>query len=225
MLCLDEAARALSRALTISAALGLASCGGNVVVSDAPDPAGANAPAKLLASFLGLKSSEAKSDAAVATGGKSRHIFCPQVFVLEGTAASRTYAGTPPSSANLRYQVAINDTARECSLQGNELAIKIGVAGKVLLGPAGTAGDFSVPVRMAILRKRNNVPIVSKLYRATAAVPPGQTQTDFTIISEPLLVPFIQDHAEEDYTIRVGIDEGAGQGEKAQVEGRGKRKR
>jgi hypothetical protein len=30
----------------------------------------------------------------------------------------------------------------------------------------------------------------------------------FTIVSEPLRVPFIQDHSEDDYTIKVGIDEG-----------------
>ena len=129
--------------------------------------------------------------------------------MLEGTAASQVYAGTPPSSANLRYQYALDDTARECTLEGDQLAIKIGVAGKVLLGPAGSPGGFSVPVRIAVLHERDNQPIVSKLYRATVTVAVSETQADFTIVSEPLRVPFIQDHAEDDYTIRVGIDEGA----------------
>ena len=138
-----------------------------------------------------------------------RHIFCPEVLILEGTAASQAYAGTPPSSANLRYQYALDDTARECTLDGDQLAIKIGVAGKVLLGPAGSPGGFSVPVRMAVLREHDNQPIVSKLYRAAVTVAAGETRADFTIVSEPLRVPFIQDHAEDDYTIKVGIDEGA----------------
>ena len=92
---------------------------------------------------------------------------------------------------------------------GDQLAIKIGVAGKVLLGPAGSPGGFSVPVRMAVLREHDNQPIVSKLYRAAVTVAAGETRADFTIVSEPLRVPFVQDHAEDDYTIKVGIDEGA----------------
>jgi hypothetical protein len=64
-------------------------------------------------------------------------------------------------------------------------------------------------VRMAILRKHDNQPVVTKLYRAEVTVRPGETQADFTIISESLRVPFIQDHTDDDYTIKVGIDEGS----------------
>ena len=180
--------------------LGLAGCGGHLGTFDTPETGGSK-----LANLLGFKS----NDASAAPGAEVRHIFCPQVIVLEGTAASQAYAGTPASSANLRYQSALDDTARECTLEGEQLAIKIGVAGKVLLGPAGSPGSFSVPVRMAILRERDNQPIISKLYRAAVTVAAGETRADFTIVSEPLRVPFIQDHAEDDYTIKVGIDDGA----------------
>jgi hypothetical protein len=180
--------------------LGLAGCGGHLGTFDTRETGGSK-----LANLLGFKN----NDAPAAPGAEVRHIFCPQVIVLEGTAASQAYAGTPPSSANLRYQYALDDTARECTLEGDQLAIKIGVAGKVLLGPAGSPGSFSVPVRMAVLREHDNQPIVSKLYSAAVTVAAGETRADFTVISEPLRVPFIKDHAEDDYTIRVGIDEGA----------------
>jgi hypothetical protein len=180
--------------------LGLAGCGGHLGTFDTPETGGSK-----LANLLGFKS----NDAPAAPGAVVRHIFCPVVVVLDGAAASRAYAGTPPSSANLRYQYALDDTARECTLEGDQLAIKIGVAGKVLLGPAGSPGGFSVPVRMAVLRERDNQPIVSKLYHAAVTVAAGETRADFTIVSEPLRVPFIQDHAEDDYTIKVGIDDGA----------------
>jgi hypothetical protein len=186
--------------LAAAAVFGLSGCGGHLGTFDTPETGGSK-----LANLLGFKS----NDAPAAAGTEVRHIFCPEVIVLEGTAASQTYAGTPPSSANLRYQYALGDTARECALEGDQLAIKIGVAGKVLLGPAGSPGGFSVPVRMAVLCERDNQPIVSKLYRAAVTVAAGETQADFTIVSEPLRVPFIQDHAEDDYTIKAGIDEGA----------------
>jgi hypothetical protein len=142
---------------------------------------------------------------------QSRHIVCPEVLIPEGTEASRAYAGTPPSGANLRYQYSLTETARECALDAGGLKLKIGVAGKVLLGPAGTAGSFTVPVRMAVLRKWDNEPMVSKLYHSTVNITPSETQADFTTVSESLNVPFMQD----DYTIRVGIDEGPATDEKA----------
>ena len=193
-----QIAKSLLAALAL---LALAGCGGHLGNFDLPEAGGSK-----LANLLGFKS----SDAPAAPGAVARHINCPEVLILEGTAASQAYAGTPPSSANLRYQYALSETARECALEGDQLAIKIGVAGKVLLGPAGSPGTFSVPVRMAILRERDNQPLVSKLYRAAVTVAAGETKADFTIVSEPLRVPFIKDHAEDDYTIKVGIDEGAG---------------
>jgi hypothetical protein len=190
----------LAKSILAPLVLGLAGCGGHLGTFDTPETGGSK-----LANLLGFKS----NDAPAAPGAEVRHIFCPQVIVLEGTAASQAYAGTPASSANLRYQSALDDTARECTLEGEQLAIKIGVAGKVLLGPAGSPGSFSVPVRMAILRERDNQPIISKLYHAAVTVAAGETRADFTIVSEPLRVPFIQGHAEDDYTIKVGIDDGA----------------
>lgn len=194
--------------LAAAAALGLAGCGGHVGNFDTPNETGFST----LAHQLGFKSNDtpATNDTPAAPGKQVRHIVCPEVLILEGTAASQAYAGTPPSSANLRHQYSLTDTARECTLDGDQLAIKIGVAGKVLLGPAGSPGSFNVPVRMAVLGAHNNEPITSKLYHAAVTVPAGETQADFTIVSEPLRVPFIQDHAEDDYSIKVGIDEGTG---------------
>ena len=196
--------RARKSILGAATALGLAGCGGNSHVGnfDTPNDTGFSS----LAHQLGFKS----NDTPAAPGTQVRHIYCPEVLILEGTAASQDYAGTPPSSANLRHQYSLTDTARECTLDGDKLAIKIGVAGRVLLGPAGSPGSFNVPVRMAVLSAHNNEPITSKLYHAPVTVPAGETQADFTIVSEPLHVPFIQDHAEDDYSIKVGIDEGTG---------------
>jgi hypothetical protein len=143
--------------LAAAAALGLASCGGHVGNFDTPNETGFST----LAHQLGFKSNDtpASNDTAAVPGKQVRHIVCPEVLILEGTAASQTYAGSPPSSANLRHQYSLTDTARECTLDGDQLAIKIGVAGKVLLGPAGSPGSFNVPVRMAVLGAHNNEPI------------------------------------------------------------------
>ncbi len=188
--------------LAASAGLALSGCGGRIGNFDQPEPGGSK-----LSSFFGLNTA---SSTTPAPGEETRRIFCPEIMVLEGTAAAQAYAGNPPSKDNLRYQSSVDDVARECSLDGERVSIKVGVAGKVLLGPAGAPGSFNVPVRVAVIRQKDNQPLVSKLYRAVASIPSGQTYATFTIVSEPLFVPFIQDHTEDDYSIKVGIDEGAG---------------
>jgi hypothetical protein len=143
------------------------------------------------------------------TGPKARHLFCPDILILDGTAASQVHAGTPATTMNLRYQFSLGDVVRECAIQGEDLSIKIGIAGNVLLGPAGAPASFSVPLRVAIVSKKDHETVVSKLYHVAATIQSGQDQTDFNLVSEPLLVPFFQDHADLDYEIKVGIDEGA----------------
>jgi hypothetical protein len=137
-------------------------------------------------------------------------VTCPKIMILDGTAAARFHADSSPSNANLRHQFSLGDVARECSREGDQLMVKVGVAGKVLLGPAGSPGDFSVPIRIAIVSESDSQPIVSRLYKAAATIHTGETQADFTVISDPLEVPFIQDKADIDYTIKVGIDLAAG---------------
>src|SRR5262245_2072821 len=207
-------------------ALGLACCSGHPVSFDPPQRNDANGPpvrigagnkpqrkneddtpglpSRLLANLLGVNTSKTKNDGGAAPGP---HLFCPEIIIPEDAAASRVYAGTPPSNANLRYQFGLTETARECALEGDQLALKIGVAGKVLLGPAGSAGSFTVPVRMTILRKSDDEQILAKLYHAAVNIGQNGTEAEFMIVSEPLRVPFLQKHAEEDYTIRVEIGE------------------
>ena len=147
--------------------------------------------------------------AAVATvaGNKEEPLRCPPIEVLDGTASIRVYNGADQSNDNVRYQYSMGDVARECSRAGKEIVIKVGVEGRVLLGPAGAPGTFSIPVRIAVRRESDQKPAVAKLYQVAATVAPGQTEGDFTLVPEPLTVPLLQTNADEDYTILVGFDE------------------
>ncbi len=158
--------------------------------------------------FFTYHGSKGKQEQQGTGGTPGHHLFCPEVIILDGTAAAQTHSGSPPTNMNLRYQYALGDVVRQCTLEGDQLAIKVGIAGNVLLGPAGTPASFSVPLRVAIVGTKDNDPIVTKLYHVAATISQGQAQTDFSLVTEPLLVPFTQDHTEDDYTIKVGIDEG-----------------
>ena len=66
---------------------------------------------------------------------------CPSVTVRQG-ASTLTFSANPaePTAMNLRYQIGFGETARECRMApGNMLSMRVGVQGRVILGPAGGA--------------------------------------------------------------------------------------
>ena len=76
----------------------------------------------------------------------AQDINCPEVTVADGGAALRVGGA---DNASVRYQFNIGDTARQCDPAGpGQAAIKIGVAGEVVIGPAGSAGTFSAPIKI-----------------------------------------------------------------------------
>jgi hypothetical protein len=168
---------------------------------DSPDTSGSK-----LAEIFGL----ARKDGVPNDETRGRRVFCPEIRIHEGTEVARFHAGSPPSNSNLRVQYSIEDIARECSVRDDMLVLKIGVEGKVLLGPAGTPGNFTVPVRVAVVRRGDQSPVVSKLYHAAVTIAAKHTEESFTIISEPITAPFVHEHSEGDYSIKVGIDSASG---------------
>jgi hypothetical protein len=146
-------------------------------------------------------------------------ITCPDIEVQDGTSSIRVYSGADQSNANLRYQFSLGDIARDCQQADGKLNIKVGIAGRVLAGPAGAPPTFTVPVRIVIRRESDNQPALSQLYRVAATIQPGETGTDFTIVSDPLSVPYLHPDSDRDYTILVGFDQSA-PAEKAPAKGR-----
>lgn len=131
---------------------------------------------------------------------------CPEILVERGTSALRAPAGA--ESADVRYQLTLGLLARECSLQGDTIAIKVGVEGAAVLGPAGQAGSYFGALRIAARRQKDEAVLQSKTYRVGATVPPGAARAEFQLIAEPLTVPYISQHAADDYEILVGFEQG-----------------
>lgn len=134
-----------------------------------------------------------------------RELNCPYVDVREGAAAHRVYAGQPANSA-VRYQFSISDVARECRVVGDQLVIKVGIEGRVLLGPAGAPSSFAVPVSVAVRNEANGQFVANRAYRVAASIPAGSSNTGFSVVSEEISVPFKSLAANEDYQVFVGFD-------------------
>ena len=135
-----------------------------------------------------------------------QEVGCPIIEVQAGTAAARTYASGEETNANVKYQYSMGDVVRECSRDGTQLVVKVGIAGRVLLGPAGAPGSFTAPVRITVRNDNTQKPEASKFYQVPVTIQPGGSQADFNLVSDPIEVPLLKRQADEDYTILVGFD-------------------
>lgn len=146
-------------------------------------------------------------------------IKCPDIVILDGTADDRVFATADQSNANLRYQFSITDIARDCKVNGDRLTLRVGVTGKLLLGPMGSPGSFTGPVRVAVVNNNDQTALSSKLYQVGVSLAAGQSDGTFSLVTEPFDVPYPHRKAQYDYTIKVGFDT-AGAGAKKPRRGR-----
>ncbi|MGL4494529.1 MAG: hypothetical protein ACRCUX_01865 [Beijerinckiaceae bacterium] len=111
---------------------------------------------------------------------------CPPIIVGAGGAAIRAGAA---EGGNVRNQTSITNIARECTNIGMDgsFTLKVGVEGRVLIGPSGGAGTFGVPVRIAVTSGEK--PFITRNLRTSVAVPAGTGSAPFVLIEEGIRVP------------------------------------
>jgi hypothetical protein len=133
---------------------------------------------------------------------------CPGVEVRHGASTlAINVAGAEAGPMTTRYQVTIGQTARECAALGGVMTMKVGVQGRVLLGPAGGPGQVDVPLRVAVVQEGPEPkPIVSKFTRLAVAIPPGQTAVPFVHVEQDLTFPMPRGNLLEAYVVYVGFD-------------------
>jgi hypothetical protein len=133
---------------------------------------------------------------------------CPEIEVLDGTGAQRVMANADAGNLGVKYQYAISDVGRECHVANNQMVLKVGVTGRVLLGPAGAPGGFDVPIRIAVVDQLDQKPAFSKLYKVAASIPQGRTATPYALVADSVVIPFSAGKTASSYSIKIGIDTG-----------------
>ncbi|GBU19785.1 MULTISPECIES: hypothetical protein [Methylobacterium] len=114
--------------------------------------------------------------------------YCPTIDVPEGGAALQVAGGRMGDAASIRTQITLGRLARECTrLQDGSITVKVGIEGRVLLGPGGRPGKFDVPFTVAI--RQNEKTVVSRTRRVSATVPAGEAQGFFSVVEDGLIVP------------------------------------
>jgi hypothetical protein len=203
-------------AVALIAALAASGCSSlDTIGSSSPSPSDSSGSTSFTQRVKNLFSSGNASGqekvAATAPAGPDPNLDCPSVTVRSGAATLAVNApGADPSPTNLRFQATVSQTARECAVGGGNMTMKIGIQGRVILGPAGTPGQVEVPMRLALVREGVEPRTIwTKLYRVPVMIPAGQTNVPFVQVEEGMSFPVPSNQDLEAYVVYVGFDPSA----------------
>lgn len=166
-----------------------------------------------LSQAMASTSAAPNPDTTGSTGTLER---CPNVELRQGAG---NYAvntpGRDPSAVQLRYQISLGQTARECKSVGGNLVMRVGLQGRVVLGPAGGPGNLDIPIRYAVVEEgMQPKTIFTKMQRVPVTVGENQPHVAFTHVEEEISVPMPPNAAFDNYVIYVGFDPLAAQEKK-----------
>jgi hypothetical protein len=109
-------------------------------------------------------------------------VECPKVEIRDGGANVRQSADKA-----VRVQFSIRNVARECSVQGESLMMKIGIEGIALIGSAGKPGPVSAPLTITAIR--GDKTLVNRTALVKTVIPADDEQALFRLIEDGIKIP------------------------------------
>jgi hypothetical protein len=212
--------RRRSTALAVLALLLLAGCSGgggapattastaSVPPAPAATPAAPSTPSlkdKIASFFSGATQKEPQS-----VTNAQPDVECPFLDIRQG-ASTLTFPPPPPDGSNeamsLKYQGIFVRAARDCAVVNGQMVIRVGVQGRIIVGPAGGPGQIEVPLRIAVVSAPITAPktVVTRLIRIPVAIGANDPNVDFTHIEEGLSFP-MPSSSSDPYIVYIGFD-------------------
>ncbi len=174
----------------------------------APAPAGSPSFKDRVAEFFSGKSDKAPQPVANA----QPDVDCPFLDIRQG-ASTLTLPPPPPDGSNeamtLKYQGVFVRAARECSVVNGQMVMKVGVQGRVIVGPAGGPGHIEVPLRIAVMdAPSSGIKLVTTKFIQIPVDIPNDDGATFSHIEEGLTFPLPSPTSElANYVVYIGFDQ------------------
>ena len=132
---------------------------------------------------------------------------CPKVAIRAGAS---TYAVAAPGKQaignDVRYQATITKMARECTKNGAEITARIGIQGRVIVGPSGAPPTIEVPLRVAVVQGGIGEKVIAtKAFKTTVTM--GEDESvPFSLVADDLVYPVPPPNVADNYIFYVGFD-------------------
>ena len=153
------------------------------------------------------KSSSSSPQSPKSSGEPESDLGCPTVDVRNGASTITIHGAGEAGSTNVKYQATIAQTARECAVLGATMTVKVGMEGRLLLGPAGGPGQIDIPVRVALVHEGPEPKTLwTRLATIPVAVAAGQTKVSFVHVEQDVTFPTPKPEDIEMYVVYVGFD-------------------
>jgi hypothetical protein len=157
--------------------------------------------------FGGGKSDEAAPSAPGESQSETGGLTCPDVKVRAGAS---TYAVAAPGKqavgSDVRYQATITRTARDCNLNAGQITARIGIQGRVIVGPAGAPASVEIPLRVAVVQGGvNEKTITTTVVRTTVSMGEGLS-VPFSVVAEDVVYPAVSPGLNDLYVFYIGFD-------------------
>jgi hypothetical protein len=185
----------------------LAGCGGGSMFGGGSPTGGGGSPSmtdRFTQLFSG-KSTEVGAPQSPQTD--ENDLTCPSVSIRPGAS---TYAvGAPGKTAagnDLAFQATITRTARSCELIAGQVSVKVGIQGRVIVGPAGAPAAVDVPLRVAVVQEGVNPKTIATKVFQTSVQLGGETSVPFSLVGEDLVYPAPTGSAGDSYVFYIGFD-------------------
>jgi hypothetical protein len=152
--------------------------------------------------------SSAKAPQPVAGG--PANVVCPPVDVRRGASTLTIGSNGEKSSAMmLKYQGSFAREARECSVVDGNMVMRVGVEGRLVVGPSGGPGQVNVPLRIAVVQETpgGSRMITTKFVVVPVAISDANGNNLFTHIEDGITFPLPSPTSQvDDYIVYIGFD-------------------
>jgi hypothetical protein len=140
--------------------------------------------------------------------GAAPDVECPYIDVREGASTLTIRNGGDNPAMSLIYQGSLVRAARQCALVNGQMVMKVGVEGRIILGPQGKPGQITVPLRIAIVDQPpgQSKTILTKLILIPVTVASLDDNPAFTHVEDGLAFPMPASGDLDDYIVYIGFD-------------------
>ena len=160
---------------------------------------------KLKGLFGGSKSEDQQPP--LVSGEPQPDMDCPQVTIRAGASTYAVAApGKPAVGNDVRYQATIVKLARECTKNGGEITARIGIQGRVIVGPSGAPPSLEVPLRVAVVQGGIGEKVITTKAFKTTVTMGEEESVPFTLVADDLVYPVPPPNVADSYIFYVGFD-------------------